>query len=346
MERKIMSLGKSSLVISLPKEWMQLNNLEKGDSVSFNIQRDRSLVVHPALKKSEPKEITLSVGQNEEDLLISQKILGAFLNGYSGIILTSDKIFSVSQTKTIRRMAGRLYMRVMEADSKCVYIQSLMDESKASLEQAIQRMHLISSSMVEGAINSLQSGDIELAKSVMTLDEDVDHFAFFILRILRNAAQDPALANELHVDPLDCMDHQILVYRMEYAADYAADIAKHIIMLNGAKQKIPTDVLQIMITTGKEVLDLYTKGIGAFFSKDVIGAVEIMKYRQKMDKAEVEIATKSFTGQPKSADLVCGICSTRDDIKRICHCAFAMAEMTVNRAFKVANPDSSRLNEE
>ena len=292
-----MSLGKSSLVISLPKEWMQLNDLKKGDAVSFNIQRDRSLVVHPgAFKKSEPKEISLSIGQNEEELLISQKILGAFLNGYSGIILTSDKIFSVAQTKTIRRMAGRLYMRVMEADSKCVYIQSLMDESKASLEQAIQRMHLISSSMVEGAINALQSNDIELAKSVMTLDDDVDHFGFFILRILRNAAQDPILANELHVDSLDCMDHQILVYRMEYAGDYAADIARHIIMLNGAKQKIPEEVLQIIIRTGREVLELYRKGIIAFFARDVATAVEIMKYRQTMDKAETEIATKSFTG--------------------------------------------------
>jgi Na+/phosphate symporter len=243
-------------------------------------------------------------------------------------------------------MAGRLYMRVMEADSKCVYIQSLMDESKASLEQAVQRMHLIASSMVEGAINSLQTGDIELSKSVMALDEDVDHFAFFILRILRDAAQNPTLANELHVDPLDCMDHQILVYRMEYAADYAADIARHIIMLNGAKQKIPDDVLAIMITTGREVLGLFVKGIATFFAKDIATAVEIMKYRPKMDKAEVEIATKSFTGPPKNSDLVCGICSTRDDIKRICHCAFAMAEMTVNRAFKAPNPESSGLNEE
>jgi phosphate uptake regulator len=347
MERKIMSLGKSSLVVSLPKEWMQVNDLKKGDTVSFNIQRDRSLIIHPgAFKKSEPKEITLSIGQEEEQLLISQKILGAFLNGYSGIILTSEKIFSVPQTKAIRRMAGRLYMRVMEADAKCVYIQSLMDESKASLEQAIQRMHLMSRSMIEGALTALKSSDIELAKSVISLDDDVDHFGFFILRILRNAAQDPVLANELHVDPLDCMDHQILAYRMEYAGDYAADIARHIIMLDGAKQEIPQEVLQIMITTGEEVLDLYIKGITAFFDKDVAAAVEIMKYRQKMDKAEMEIATKSFTGPPKSADLVCGICSVRDDIKRICHCAFSMAEMTVNRAFKASNPESSALNSE
>jgi antitoxin component of MazEF toxin-antitoxin module len=92
MERKIMSLGKSSLVISLPKEWMQLNDLKKGDAVSFNIQRDRTLVVHPsAFKKTEPKEITLNIGQNEEELLITQKILGAFLSGYSGINSTHGR---------------------------------------------------------------------------------------------------------------------------------------------------------------------------------------------------------------------------------------------------------------
>jgi phosphate uptake regulator len=338
-QRKIMSLGKSSLVVSLPRDWMQLNDLKKGDAVSLNIQRDRTLVIYPSsLNKPEPKEITLSIGQDEEELLITQKILGAFLNGYSGIILTSEKIFSVAQTKVIRRMAGRLYLRVMEADAKCVYIQSLTDESNASLEQAIQRMHLMSCSMVEGAINALKNDDAELAKSVMTLDDDVDHFGFFILRLLRNAAQDPLLANELHVDPLDCMDHEILVYRMEYAGDYAADIARHIIMLNGVKQKIPPEVLSVMLATAREVLALYVRGITAFFTKNVDEAVDIMKFRQRMDKAEVEIATKSFTGPPKSADLVCGICSIRDDIKRICHCAFSMAEMTVNRAFKPSNP--------
>ena len=175
MERKIMSAGKSSLVVSLPKEWMLLNELKKGDLVSYNIQRDRSLVIYPStLKKTTPKEITLSVSQNEEEILVTQKILGAFLNGYSGIMLSSDNIFTIPQTKAIRNMAGRLYMRVMEADSKCVYIQSLTDESKASLEQAIQRMHMISRSMVEGAINALKNNDVALAKSVFSLDDDVD----------------------------------------------------------------------------------------------------------------------------------------------------------------------------
>ncbi len=336
MERKIMSLGKSSLVVSLPKHWMELNELKKGDAVSFAIQRDRSLVIYPsAQKKASPKEITLNVSKNEEEVLIAQKILGAFLNGYSGIKLVSEKIFSVPQIKAIRNMAGRLYMRIMESDSKCVYIQSLTDESKASLEQAIQQMHLISRSMCEDTINSLKNEDAALAKSVFSLDDDVDHFAFFILRILRNAAQDPVLANELHVDPLDCMDHQMLVYRMEYASDYAADITRHIIMLEGYHQKIPQEVLELMITAGTEATDLYVKAVQAFFSKDVQFAVEIMKHRQKIEKLDAEIASKSFTGKPKSAELVCAICSIRDNIKRIAHCALNIAETAVNRAFKV-----------
>lgn len=337
-----MSLGKSSLVVSLPKEWMKLNDLKKGETVSFNIQRDHSLVIYPsALKKTELKEITLKIAQNEEEILITQKILGSFLNGYTGITLSSEGIFTVPQTKAIRNMAGRLYMRVMEAEPKSVYMQSLMDESKASLEQAIQRMHLISRSMCEGAFTALKNNDVPLAKSSYSLDDDVDHFAFFIMRILRNAAQNPHLANELHIDPLDCMDHQMLVSRMEHASDYAAEITKHIVMLNGAKQTIPEDVLALMISAGTEVAELYVKAVQAFFSKDVNTAVTIMRHRQKLEKIDVEITSKSFIGSQKSAELVCGICSIRDNIKRISHCTFSIAEFAVNRAFKVAAQEAT-----
>jgi phosphate uptake regulator len=337
MERRIMSLGRSSMVISLPKNWMQLNELKKGDVVSYAIQRDRSLVVFPhAQKKAAPKEITLRIDQSEEETLISQKIIGAFLNGYSGITLISEKIFSIPQRKAIRNIAGRLYMRIMESNSQGVYIQTLADESKASLEQAIQRMHLISHSMCEDAFTSLKNRDVALAKSVFSLDDDVDHFSFFLIRLLRKAAQDATLANELRIDPLDCMDYQTLVYRIEHTADYTADIARHIIMLDGAQQKIPDVVLDLMVTAGTEAVDLYVKAVNTFFSKDVPFSVEIMKKQHRIEKLDQEIAAKAFTGKQKNAELVCAICSIRDNIKRIADCAANIAEIAVNRAFKVA----------
>jgi phosphate uptake regulator len=336
MQRRIMSLGRSSMVISLPKNWMQLNELKKGDAVSLAIQRDRSLVVYPSTqKKGTSKEITLRIGQKEEETLIAAKIVGSFLNGYSGITLIAEKIFSIPQRKAIRTISGRLYMRVMESDSKGMYLQTLSDESKASLEQAIQRMHLISYSMCEDVLTSLKNNDIDLAKSVFSLDDDVDHFSFFILRLLRNAAQDTVLANELRIDPLDCMDHQTLVYRIEHAADYTADIARTIILLHGRQQKIPNDVLELMVTAGTTAVDLYVKSVNAFFAKDVPFSVEIMKYQQRIEKLDQEIAVATFMGKHRNAELICGICSIRDKIKRIADVAASIAEISVNRAFKI-----------
>ncbi len=337
MERRVMSLGRSSLVISLPKNWMQLNELNKGDVVSFAIQRDRSLVIYPrAKKKVETKETTLRIGPNEDELLISMKIVGCYLNGYSGITLISEKVFSVPQIKAIRSVAGMLYLRIMEASSKGVFVQTLMDESKADLKQTIERMHMVSNSIGEDAIKSLKNKDVALAKAVFTLDEDVQHFAYFLIRLLRNAIQDSVLANELRIDPLECMDYQTLVYMMRDVANNSADVARHVIMLDGSRLQIPDNVLELMFIAGNEAVNLYVTAVETFFSKDVSISVEILRQRQGIARLDQEIAARAFAEKQKNEQLVCAICSVRDNIKRIADCAANIAEIAINRAFSVA----------
>ena len=130
-------------------------------------------------------------------------------------------------------------MRIMESDAKNIYIQTLIDESKASVVSSLRRMHLISSSMCRDALSSMKNRDAKLARAVFTLDDDVDHFSFFLLRLLRSATIDPTLANQLELEPIDCMDFQTLVHRIEHVADHATNIAKNIIMLNGRQQRFP-----------------------------------------------------------------------------------------------------------
>ena len=132
------------------------------------------------------------------------------------------------------------------------------------------------------------------------------------------------------------MDYQSLVYRIEHAANHIADIASHVAMLDGAGQKIPDDLLELLVNEGLEVVDLYVKAVNAFFQRDVSFSVDIMKHKQRIDKLDQEIATKSFVGQ-KNSELVCGICSIREDIKRIAEYAASIAEITVTRAFKATD---------
>jgi len=329
-----MSLGRSSLVISLPKNWMQLNELKKGDVVSYSIQRDRSLVIFPGVrKKTSTKETTVHIDQNEDELLITMKIVGCYLNGYSGITLVSEKVFPVQQVKAIRNIAGLLYMGIMESNSKGVFIQTLMDETKADLKQTVQRMNAIAQSIGEDAIKSLKNKDVALAKTVFALDTDVFRFAYFLIRVLRSVAQDSVVANEFHIDPLECMDYQALVYMIRDVADNSADIAQEVIMLDESKQKIPENVSELMFIAGNEAVNLYVNAVDTFFSRDFLKAVEILRQRQEISKLDQEIATRSFAEKQKNEQLVSAIPAIRDNIKRVADCAANIAEIAINRSF-------------
>jgi phosphate uptake regulator len=335
VERKLMSLGRSSLVVSLPKNWIEMNELKKSDVVSLAIQRDRSLVVFPcAEKKKEPEEITLHIGANEKESSIVRKLIGCYLSGYSGIKVISNGIFSVPQRKAVRNIVAMLYMRVMVSDAKSMHIQTLIDESKASLELAINRMHLISDSMCTDVLNALKTGDVMLAKAVFSLDDDVDHFSYFTLRLLRSAAQNPALANELGINTLDCMDYQTLVRRIEHIGDYCADIARHIIMLGQTQHKISDQVLTLMFQAGKEATSLYDRAVENFFSKNVANSIEILEGEQKVERLDQEIASKAFVNKHENV-VTCAICSIRDDIKKIAESAADIAEVSIDRAYKM-----------
>lgn len=335
-QRKIMSLGRSSLVISLPKNWVRLNELNQGDVVSLAVQRDRSLVVFPGVeKKKELRKTTLYIASDEKEVMIIRSIIACYLNGYSGIRLVSKKIFSIRQQRAIRHIVRILYMRIMESDAKSIYIQTLIDESKASVISGLRRIHLISSSMFRDALSALSSRDAALARAVYTLDDDVDHFSFFLLRLLRSAALDPALANQLELEPIDCLDYQTLVHRIEHVADHATNIAKNVIMLNGRGQEISTSVLKLILAAGEVAFESYNKAVAAFFSKDMQSSDKVIEEQKKIEKLDTDIASKSFLTE-KNAMIICATCSTRDSIKRIMEYAADIAEITINRSYKTA----------
>jgi phosphate uptake regulator len=123
---------------------------------------------------------------------------------------------------------------------------------------------------------------------------------------------------------------------IEHAADYVADIAKHIIMIDGIGETIPANLLELIVDEGMEVVDLYIKAVNAFFQHDLDFSVEIMKQTKRIEKLDQEIANTTFITNRKP-ELICAVCSIREDIKRIAFYATNIAEVTVNHAFKVSS---------
>lgn len=333
-QRKIISLGRSSLVVSLPKHWIELNKLKQGDVVSIAIQRDRSLVIFPGRRRRDLRKITLYIDSDETPASIARKVIACYLNGYFGIRLLSNKIFTVPQQRAIRDISRKLYMRIMESNAKSVYIQTLIDETKASIDTAIRRMHSITVSMYRDALNSLKNHDVALAKVVYSLDDDIDYFSFFILRLIRSVILNPELTNYLELEPIDCPDYQTLVHRIEQVADRAANIAKSVILLEGAEQKIPEQILELILETGGKVFRAYDRAVKAFFSKDVDEANKIIELRQTIKSLDQEISSKFFSRKMRNVTLSCSVCSIRDNIRETMEHVVDIADITIDRSYR------------
>jgi phosphate uptake regulator len=333
-QRKIMSLGRSSLVVSLPKHWTKLNELKQGDVVSLAIQRDRSLAIFPgAGSKKAAKEISLYIESTEKASTIKRNIISIYLNGYTNIRLYSKDIFPVFQQKAIRNIVQRLYLRIMDCDAKSMHIVSLLDETKASVISGIQRMHILSNSMLQEVLSSLETQDPELAKTTFQLEDDVNHFSYLILRTLTRATLEPEFANNLDVEISDCFDYQILVYRIKQVADSASDIAKHIVMLSQQQLKISDQLIILMQQAGKDAHAIYNQAFKAYFSHSVNEAEELIERGKLVVKSDQEIATWSFLHEKKNPVIICATCSIREDIKTIAEYGIRIAVSTIDRSF-------------
>ena len=224
-------------------------------------------------------------------------------------------------------------MRIMEADAKQMRIATLIDESKASIEAGIKRMYALSSSMCRDVLTALKNNDVELAKTVYTLDDEVDNFSFLLLRLVRKAATNPTLANQFKLDALDCLDFQTFIHRIEQIADQAANIAKSIILLHGKKEKISEQILGKLYLAGNTALELYEKAVNSIFSNDVKGSEEVIMSKVNLEKLDQEITSLAFLKE-KSTVVICACCSIRDSILRIAEFATDIAEITIDRFYK------------
>ena len=332
-QRKIMSLGRSSLVISLPKHWIKLTELERGDFVTLNIQKDNSLIVFPGIRKErENREITLEVDPSENKDLLTRKIIACYLNGYFGITLVSTDIFTSAQQRAVRNIVGMLYMRILESDARRIFIRIFIDESKAPIETTIRRMHVVTSSMYQDALESLRNQDVELARVVHGLDNDVDNLAFFLLRLLRGAILNPELALKLGLEPIDCLDYQTLVHRIEYVADHAVTIAKNVIMSSGRGLWLSQSILESLMNFGNQAFEMYNEAIRAYFTRDIAASNDVIERLEKIEMMNQKLALSTIS--VTEALTVCMLCIIRDSIKRIAEYATDIAEITIDHAYK------------
>jgi len=275
------------------------------------------------------------VEADESDESIVRRIIGSYLDGYNTIKLSSAKIFTADQQRAIRKIVGTLYMMIMESEASSIVLQTLIDESKASVVSGIERIHIITYSMCRDILKATENWDPDLARSVVSLEDDVDQLTYFLLRLIRGAALNPTLGKQLGLDPLDCLDYQTLVHRIERIADHTTNIANSVIALIENKMEIPENVLSTLIEAAKIAFTSYDEAVNGFLAKNIDQTNEIIDRQKNVRELIKEITPLPRFGKPGDTASLSQVITMRESIKNISHHAADIAEITIDRAYKL-----------
>jgi len=186
----------SSILVSLPKEWIDVNKLEKSDEVEIETGSN-SLSITPSGDSRPPKEVTISYPVSKGENIIAD-ITGAYLLGYDIIKIKGKSTISIEDREKIRTSMRRLVgMEIVDEDSSNVNVHFLLDATTLSPEKILKRMSSIALGMFRDTLNTLTSGDKTVLQTMVNRDDEIDRQYFLLVRLIRSTMIDKKLANAL-----------------------------------------------------------------------------------------------------------------------------------------------------
>ena len=212
----------SSFLIILPKEWVDRQDLGKGDPVVVAEREDGCLIIDPRLPKVGETRSTITEMQENLRWAITSK----YLLGFDEIRIVSDKKITNEQRDQIKRIIKKFVaLEVTDESEYEIVVQCLVDPSTLPVRKALRRMNLIASRMLNDALDAYFTGNQELASDVVERDDEVNRLFFLIVRELRSAIQYPRMSEVMGVRPVEALDLRLAAHQLERIADLTAEIA-------------------------------------------------------------------------------------------------------------------------
>ncbi len=273
--RRLQKIGSSALV-SLPREWIKHNKLDKGNTVVVEVGRDNSIIVYPSgTEEEEAKEIVIQYPSKYAEAIVNE-ITGAYLLGYDIIKVKGNLQVSYDDREMIKEVIGKLVgMEIVDEDAYNITAQFLLDATTLDPAKILYRMSSIVSGMYKDTLASFTDKDPNLLKIIARRDDEVDRQYFFLVRLIRSAIMNPKLASKLGLSNIDILDYRIAANLFESAGDATVELAKAI--TNTEQLKKSSDLKK----AGELIEIIHDTALSAFAKKNRADSIKAMKMYAK-----------------------------------------------------------------
>ena len=329
--RKIQFTGKSSYIVSLPKQWVMDLGLKQGDQIRMKRKDSSTLEIYPPKfeTRSQKKEDATIEIDDEETSSIVRKLISLYFLGYKTInIKPKTGRLSPNQRNTVKEAVKRMLMgsEIISDSSGGITVQVLVNLLELSVDGAFKRMIHLAKSMSNDAILAMRENNLELAQEVINTDDEVDRFGFYIIRQLKIAIQNEHMLKEMGFrNARDCLGYRLVVKNIERTGDHAAFIAKDVLEF---KKPVKKEIVEKIEEMNEFALSVLDDACLALFKEDYVQAEKTIEKTNDIIKYEKRVrdASKSL----KDDEEIYRIRRMTENIRRISEYSSDIAEIVLN----------------
>lgn len=277
--RKVQTLGKSSFLISLPKNWVERYGIRKGDKLAIQEASNgvlRIILSHQEKSKQRlVKEVIIDDLDKEE---LEAAIIGNYVMGVDNFrIITQQESLTTSQRKTIRNSLTKLLgFRVVSESMKSIEIKNILDPHNLDVREEVKRLVLLSSLMLKDLIQALKEKNFETVNEIIEQDNEIDRSYLAMRRLLMVANNNAVIAREIGVEGSNlCIAWSIILKRIESVADYVVDIVKVLSSID--LTKIPEELYCDFLKIGEHVSLVFERFVKFLIEKETAGASTVIR---------------------------------------------------------------------
>mgnify|MGYP001460864145 CR=1 FL=1 len=287
--RRLQKIG-SSILVSLPKEWIDANNLDKTNQVEIETNKN-NLSIRTQLSKRPSKDIEITYPLPKGESIVPT-ITGAYLLGFDMIKIVSKSPISITDRESVRGSTRRLVgMEIIDEDATNISVQFLLDETSINPQNILKRMSSIALGMFGDVVSSLESGDKTNLETIANRDAEINRQYFLLVRLIRSTIMDTRLANIFNLENIDILDYRIAANTLEIAGDTVVELSQSLIKSNLSKVE-----LKKLHDFAKDMEEIQIKSIDSFISNNRTLAIDAIRLQRnnatKISKIRSSLETK------------------------------------------------------
>jgi len=271
--RRLQKIG-SSILVSLPKEWVDANNLDKSNQVEIETNQN-NLSIRTQLNKRPSKEIEISYPLPKGESIVPT-ITGAYLLGFDIIKIVGKSPISIVDRESVRGSMRRLVgMEIIDEDATNISVQFLLDETSINPQNILKRMSSIALGMFSDVVLALESGNKTNLETIANRDAEINRQYFLLVRLIRSTIMDTRLAGIFNLENIDILDYRIAANTLEIAGDTVVELSESLMKSNLSKTE-----LKKLYNFAKDMDEIQIKSIDSFISNNrnlAINAITLQK---------------------------------------------------------------------